>query len=420
MKNVLNTKLSDDNNNKVNTILANPVKKTSCFSGTGLHSLLYFSGGRYWFATVLPFSVIGTLVQTTQVKKKDTAISSDVVNRFLDAKHVKELKHYIMDNKDNFTIPPITLVTREKLPFAPVVFDDMDQFESMESVYQKAKEIGSLFGVLTIPLGFVFICLDGNHRSKAIAELAIEDPDSIQGNYLLCNIVFETDNIKIRQDFVDINQNAKTTTATINTLFNTRDPLSKLTSETIDSTDYLNENTELLSASVSKNSKKLYTLNNIKNAIVELGTYNSQSRASINKMSTELGNNPEYLGGLSLEIDVFFDSLKKNKIISDFLNAETREEKSTIRSNGVISSGVGLIIAARVVSEAAENSKGLSYNDILSRVMRFDWSRSNNFFKGKILSDEGAIISSTNSINSTANALLKELFPEAAARKENK
>ena len=325
-----------------------------------------------------------------------------------------------MDNKDNFTIPPITLVTREKLPFAPVVFDDMDQFESMESVYQKAKEIGSLFGVLTIPLGFVFICLDGNHRSKAIAELAIEDPDSIQGNYLLCNIVFETDNMKIRQDFVDINQNAKTTTATINTLFNTRDPLSKLTSETIDSTDYLNENTELLSASVSKNSKKLYTLNNIKNAIVELGTYNSQSRASINKMSTELGNNPEYLGGLSLEIDVFFDSLKKNKIISDFLNAETREEKSTIRSNGVISSGVGLIIAARVVSEAAENSKGLSYNDILSRVMRFDWSRSNNFFKGKILSDEGAIISSTNSINSTANALLKELFPEAAARKENK
>ena len=63
--------------------------------------------------------------------------------------------------------------------------------------------------------------------------------------------------MKIRQDFVDINQNAKTTTATINTLFNTRDPLSKLTSETIDSTDYLNENTELLSASVSKNSKKL-------------------------------------------------------------------------------------------------------------------------------------------------------------------
>lgn len=45
-----------------------------------------------------------------------------------------------------------------------------------------------------------------------------------------------------------------------------------------------------------------------------------------------------------------------------------------------------------------------------------------NFFKGlKYYQIEmDAIISSTNSINSTANALLKELFPEAAARKESK
>ena len=121
-----------------------------------------------------------------------------------------------------------------------------------------------------------------------------------------------------------------------------------------------------------------------------------------------------------LEIDVFFDMLKGNAIIKEFLEAETTEEKIQIRSNGVISTGVGLIIAARVVSDASENSKGLSYKDIVSRVVNYDWSRSNGFFKGKILSDEGTIISSTNSINSTSNALLRELFPEAEARKNNK
>ena len=237
---------------------------------------------------------------------------------------------------------------------------------------------------------------------------------------MLCNIVYETDNLRIRQDFVDINQNAKTTTATINTLFDSRDPLAKLTSKTIDSTEYLNDNTEILAASISKSSKKLYTLNNIKNAIVELGTYNSQSKASINNMSSMLAKNPEYSAGVLLEIDVFFDMLKGNSIIKEFLEAETTEEKIEIRSNGVISSGVGLIIAARVVSDASENSQGLSYKDIVSRVVNYDWSRSNEFFKGKILSDEGTIISSTNSINSTSNALLRELFPEAAARKNNK
>lgn len=402
----------------VNVLSANPIQQASFTSGTSLNAMMYFSGGRFWFAVVLPFSVIGTLVQTTQVKRKDTAISSDVVNRFLDAKHVKELKYYIMDNKDNFTIPPITLVSKTELPFAPVTFG-LESFKDMEEVYNTVKEVGSIMGRVTIPLGYIFTCLDGNHRSKSIAELAVEQPESVQGNYLLCNIVYETDNLKIRQDFVDINQNAKTTTATINTLFNTRDPLSKLTSRMIDNIDYLSENVELLAASISKNSKKIYTLNNIKNAIVELGTGNSQSRASINRMSSELGRNPEYLGGLSLEIDVFFDNLKNNEIISNFLQAKTTEEKSKIRSSGVISTGVGLIIAARVVSEAAENSLGLSYKDIISRVMEYDWSRSNTFFTGKILSDEGAIISSTNSINSTANALLKVLFPEAAARKES-
>ena len=277
-----------------------------------------------------------------------------------------------------------------------------------------------MLGRVTIPLGYTFTCLDGNHRSKAIAELAIENPEYVQGNFMLCNIVYETDNLRIRQDFVDINQNAKTTTATINTLFDSRDPLAKLTSKTIDSTEYLNDNTEILAASISKSSKKLYTLNNIKNAIVELGTYNSQSKASINNMSSMLAKNPEYSAGVLLEIDVFFDMLKGNAIIKEFLEAETTEEKIQIRSNGVISTGVGLIIAARVVSDASENSKGLSYKDIVSRVVNYDWSRSNGFFKGKILSDEGTIISSTNSINSTSNALLRELFPEAEARKNNK
>ncbi len=408
--------------NKKDTILTNlnpnPILPGSYTSGTELNCILYHSGGRPWYATVLPFSVLGTLVQMTQVKRKDTAISTEIVNRFLDAKHVKELKHYIMDNKDNFTIPPITLVCKTELPFSPITFG-LEKFNSMDEVYNAIKNTGSILGRVTIPLGYTFTCLDGNHRSKAIAELAIEDPESVQGNFMLCNIVYETDNLRIRQDFVDINQNAKTTTATINTLFNSRDPLAKLTSKTIDDIDYLNENTELLAASISKNSKKLYTLNNIKNAIVELGTYNSQSKTSINSMSSKLAKDPDYSAGVLLEIDVFFDMLKNNKIIKEFLNAETTEERIKIRSNGIISSGVGLIIASRVVSDAAENSKGLSYKDIVNKVIDYDWSRSNSFFTGKILSDEGAIISSTNSINSTSNALLRELFPKAATRKES-
>ena len=48
------------------TLVANPLPQGSYASGTQLNCLLYYSGGRPWYATVLPYSVIGTLVQTTQ------------------------------------------------------------------------------------------------------------------------------------------------------------------------------------------------------------------------------------------------------------------------------------------------------------------------------------------------------------------
>lgn len=398
-------------NNKINVLKANQIQDASYVSGTKLNAMMYSSGGRMWFATAIPYNVIGTLVQTTQVKSKNAAISSEVVNRFLDSKHVNELKHYIVENINNFTIPPITLVSKTRLSFDPITFG-LEHFESMDEVYDVVKTMGSILGKITIPLGYTFTCLDGNHRAKAIADLAIDKPDLIQGNQMLCNIVYEVDNLRIRQDFVDINQNAKTTTATINTLFNSRDPLAKLTAQTIDEIDYLNENTELLSSSISKKSKKLYTLNNIKNTIVELANYNSQSRTSINSMSNKLTKDPEFSAALMLEKDVFFDILKNNDIINDFLLSEKLEDKVSIKSKGVITTGVGLIIASRVVSVASENLKNLSYTTIVNKVINFDWSRDNEFFKGKILSEEGNIISSTNSISSTANALLKELFPE--------
>lgn len=386
-------------------IVANDIPKASYASGTDLNSLMYKMGGRYWVAVSLPYSVIGNLVTTTQVKSKSSAISSEIVNRFVDSKHVRELKQYILDNKDNFIIPPITLVSKTELPFKPVTFGN--ETIKSDEIYKTIDAVGSLMGKVTIPLGYSFTCLDGNHRTKAIAELAVQHPDSIQENNMLCNIVYEEDNFRIRQDFVDINQNAKITTATINTLFNSRDPLARLTSNTIEGNEYLDNNVELLGASISKNSPKLYTLNNIKNAIVELSNNNSQSRTSINKLSKDLKENPELAGVLSLDVDVFFDVLKENEIIKDFLN---NNDKINIRANGLITSGVGLIILARVVAMASETIKGMSYKDIIKRVISFDWSRDNEFWNGKILSENKTIISSVNSVKATAESLFKHIF----------
>ncbi len=391
----------------VETIKANPLYQGSYANGIDFNSIKYVMGGRKWIATAIPYSVLGTLIRTTEVKTKDAVISKEVVNRFLDKQHKDDLKKYIVENINSFVIPPITLVSSIDLPFKPITFSTEDLTTS-EKVEEALQHHGSLMGRVTLPLGYTFTCLDGNHRTKAIAELSIENPDLIRKDNMLVNIVYEIDKIKIRQDFVDINKNAKTTTSTINTLFNTRDPLSKLTASTIENIEYLNDTSELFGASISKNSKKLYTLNNIKNAIVELCGYNSQSTSSIRSFSSKLEKDRDFQEVVALNVDVFFDMLRENSIIKDFLSQE--DKKVEIRNSGLITSGVGLIIVSRVINRAMEQNSHNDFIEIVRKVLCYDWSRNNEFFVGRILSADKNIISNVTSIKATADDIFNALF----------
>ncbi|RAS75192.1 DNA sulfur modification protein DndB [Priestia endophytica] len=176
--------------------------------------------------------------------------------------HKNEIKNYIVE-ESHFTIPPITLVSYDELNFEPFVFGSTKQIKTKEELMSTLESCGSLAGMMQLPVDYEFECLDGNHRTVAIRELAQETPELIANSNMLLNIVYEKDRRKIRQDFVDINKNAKQTTPSINTLFNTRDPLSCIVMDILENSDYLESITELLSTSVSKNSKDIYTLNNI-------------------------------------------------------------------------------------------------------------------------------------------------------------
>lgn len=237
-------------------------------------ALMYRSGERTWYAITISYKTLGKFIQTSAVKKKNQIISKDIKNRFLDKDHKNDIKKYIHEEKQ-FTLPPVTLVSYEYLDFRPYEFLG-DNNGNNESIDEKLDRLGSVTGQIVLPIDYEFECLDGNHRVVAIRELANENPELISGSHMLLNIVFEKNEKKIRQDFVDVNKNAKQTTSSINTLFNTRDPITGMINDVMDFVPYLKETTELLATSVSKNSKDLYTINNIKNAVIELAGYNSQ------------------------------------------------------------------------------------------------------------------------------------------------
>ncbi|MCZ2260769.1 DNA sulfur modification protein DndB [Sporosarcina sp. G11-34] len=348
-------------------------------SAIQIPALKYLSGGRVWYAATIPYRTLGKFIQTSAVKKKNQAIKKDIKNRFLDKKHKDDIVEYLRTEKE-FTLPPITLVSYESLDFRPYEFKGQSINE--EEILENG---GSVVGVIVLPIDYEFECLDGNHRTAAIRDLANEEPHYIVGSSMLLNIVYENRPKKIRQDFVDVNRNAKQTTSSINTLFNTRDPISNLVVDLIEQTDYLNETTELLSTSVSKLSKDIYTINNIRNVVIEIAGFNSQG-GQPKKLENDLSDLQKETQ-LRENAKLFFEVLKKNPNISACL--EHREKTPDIRSNSVLTNGTGIIVASRIAGYIFTQFDNKSEQEReLGKLLSLDWTRSNHIFEGRILIDK--------------------------------
>lgn len=384
----------------MNTV--NPINMGSPMATINVPALKYKSGNRVWYAITISYKALGKFIQTSSVRKKNQEIiKTEIKNRFLDSKHKEEIKDYIKSEPE-FTIPPVTLVSFEDLDFRPYTFGE----ETPEEMNQRFESVGSMAGVIVLPIDYEFECLDGNHRTVAIRELANEAPEYIADSNILLNIVFEKRGRKIRQDFVDVNKNAKQTSSSINTLFNTRDRVSGLVVDMIEEIDYLSETTELLATSVSKNSKDLYTINNIKNVMMELAGYNSQSTKS-EKISNVLNKNTELANIIKNRGQLFFEELKYNVFIQNSL--QDREQTPEIRNASIITSGTGIIVAARVGGYILKELPLEDARTELRKLFQIDWSRKSRLFIGNIVGSDEKILNSRDAISSASNAVMMEL-----------
>ncbi|MCM3585014.1 DNA sulfur modification protein DndB [Mesobacillus maritimus] len=376
-------------------------------NGIQMPALKYRSGGRDWLAITVQYKALGKFITTSSVKKKNQEIiKSKLLNRFLDPKHKNEIKDYIKTEQE-FTLPPITLVSFEELIFQPVILNDIDKELSVDQLMEK---YGSITGMVYMPLDYEFFCLDGNHRTVAISELANENPEFIEGSSMLLNIVYESRSRKIRQDFVDVNKNAKNTTPSINTLFNTRDPLSGVVADLMDEISYLDKTTELLATSISKNSKNIYTINNLKNAVVELSGTKANSTAAINKVSKKMDNDKEFKELVKYRSLLFFRMLKENIHIKECLLNEAKVPE--IRANSILTSGAGLTVISRVAGAVFEYYQ--DQEEVVSKLnnlINWDWSRKNEFFLGVLVNIDGNITPGQNVFTAATNKLLPYFVP---------
>ncbi|MHB8128993.1 MAG: DNA sulfur modification protein DndB, partial [Mobilitalea sp.] len=397
-------------NNQLNVISVDKPQVGYATPSFTFPAIAYYSGQRIWYAITVPYAVLRSgLIKTSTVRKKgQEVINSEVRNRFLDKVHKDDIKSYITE-EDKYTIPPITLVSTERLPFEPFIFGTIEKTISTDEFYEILKVTGSLAGMIQLPLDYQFECLDGNHRVAAIQELVDETPQITQGSNILLNVVLEKNKNKIRQDFVDVNKNARQTTPSINTLFNTRDAVPNIVSKVMEEIEYLEALVDMIITSISKNSNQVYTLNNIKNVVVELAGYDAQSGKSAEEKANKLLKEDEAKKIQVLNRTLaFFNALKNNEYINQcMINHHAVKE---IRPISVLTVGIGLSLAASIANYIFSNFQGEDQNQQLIKLMQFDWSRSNQLFLETGLVGEGGAIANTRAIViNTKVALLKSL-----------
>ena len=173
----------------------------------------------------------------------------------------------------------------------------------------------------------------------------------------------------------------------INTLFNTRDPLPRVVAEEMDRSEYLEDITNVMSTSVSKNSNDIYTLNNIKNAVIELTGIDSQGAKSAEDKANKLLAEDKIRKETEYRVSIFFDMLKDNRYLRECLN--DKSNIPNVRNKSIITLGVGVAIAANVANYIFDIFPREQHYDQLRKLMDYNWDRTNPLFK------HSGIISST-------------------------
>ncbi|MGL5378624.1 DNA sulfur modification protein DndB [Clostridium sp.] len=378
-----------------------------------LPAMKYLSADREWVTITVPLISLSSFVKISKVRKKNEPIPKDIKNRFLDSKHKNEIKKYILDEEE-FIMPPITLVSDKPMPFNGTIYDESDLNYTTEELL---KMRGSISGMAFVPMGEKFECLDGNHRTAAIIELAEEYPDVLKDSFIVLNIVYETRTKKIRQDFVDVNQNGKITTASINTLFNSRDALSNIIMDLLDKFEYLKDKTDLISTSISKNSKDIYTINNIRNLIVEINGHSSQSKTSIQSFSNKIKADNELMDEVRFRSELTLELLKENQIIKSCILDESRILK--VREKSIITSGAGLLILGRVIGNIFKYERDQdSILKCLNDIINYDWSRENPVLRSAVLTSKGTLSLTQSSLTDITKTLSKIIIPSYVSNYE--
>jgi DNA sulfur modification protein DndB len=296
--------------------------------------------------------------------------------RILNKTRIPEITNYLLENSKEYVFSSLTASVDGELVFYS--YSDNPQF----------KDIGKL----TISLDSKFLINDGQHRRAAIEEALKISPELGEESI---SVVFYHDLglKKSQQMFADLNRHAVNTTSSIGILYDHRDQLSMITKDLVAEIPLFDRYTDRERVSLSKNSPKLFSLNNIFNTNCKL----------LGKKKGELISDQE-----KIFIHAFWNLLSNS--ISEW-NQVFRKEliPRDLRANFIIGHGV-FLEAIGLVGHYLYRNHPTEWTKYIDKLTAIDWSRNNNNdWMGRAYGQTGRINKTNETIQLTANSIKLKL-----------
>lgn len=172
--------------------------------------------------------------------------SSDVLPEFraqrkLNEQRIPEIRDYIINNRDSYVFSALAASVDGEIAFFP------------------ARESGNI-GELEVDMTATFLINDGQHRKAAIIE-AIEFDESLKDETIALVLYRDKGLARSQQMFTDLNKHAVNTSKSLNTLYDSKDPMAVMTKQVVAQVPFLRKYTDKEKDNLANYAAKLFTLN---------------------------------------------------------------------------------------------------------------------------------------------------------------
>ena len=172
--------------------------------------------------------------------------SSDVLPEFraqrkLNEQRIPEIRDYIINNRDSYVFSALAASVDEEIAFFPT------------------RESGNI-GELEVDMTATFLINDGQHRKTAIIE-AIEFDESLKDETIALVLYRDKGLARSQQMFTDLNKHAVNTSKSLNTLYDSKDPMAVMTKQVVAQVPFLRKYTDKEKDNLANYAAKLFTLN---------------------------------------------------------------------------------------------------------------------------------------------------------------